>query len=105
MEFAMRQVMVRYKVKPERVAENERFVAAVFSELEQTQPTGLSYATFRLPDGVSFMHLASLDTQDGSNPLPSLSAFRQFVANIAERCEEPPVTTELATIGAFHTFH
>ena len=29
----MRQVMVRYKVKPERVAENEELVRAVYEEL------------------------------------------------------------------------
>ena len=43
----MRQVMVRYKVKPDRVAENEALVRAVYEELRAPQPAGLRYATFR----------------------------------------------------------
>ena len=53
--------MVRYKVKPDQAARNEELVRAVYEELEQTRPDGLSYATFKLDDGVSFMHLAAID--------------------------------------------
>ena len=42
----MRRVMVRYKVKPDRAAENEALVRAVYEELARTQPAGLHYATF-----------------------------------------------------------
>ena len=34
----MRQVMVRYKVKPDRVEENEQLVRAVYEELAATAP-------------------------------------------------------------------
>ena len=37
---AMRQVMVRYKVKPDRVAENEALVRAVYDELGRVAPAG-----------------------------------------------------------------
>ena len=37
----MRRVMVRYKVKPERAAENEELVRAVYEELQRTAPDGL----------------------------------------------------------------
>ena len=89
----MRQVMVRYKVKPDRVAENEELVRAVYDELRCTAPAGLRYATFRLDDGVSFVHLSVTDTEDGHNPLSDVNAFKEFQANIAERCEEAPVVT------------
>src|SRR5918996_1641965 len=59
----MRRVMVRYRLKPERVEENEVLVRAVYEELEGTRPEGLRYATFKLEDGVSFVHLA-LHTAD-----------------------------------------
>ena len=65
----MGKVVVRYKVKPERVEENERLIGAVYAELAESAPEGLRYATFRLDDGVSFVHIASIDTADGSNPL------------------------------------
>lgn len=98
----MRHVMVRYKVKPDRAAENEALVRAVYEELDATRPAGFRYATFQLPDGVSFVHLASVETEDGHSPLSEVTAFRQFQENIGDRCEEAPVATELREIGSFH---
>jgi Antibiotic biosynthesis monooxygenase len=95
----MRHVMVRYKVKPERAAENEELVRAVYDELHRTEPAGLRYATFQLDDGVSFVHLAS--TADGQNPLPQVEAFQRFQENIRDRCDEAPVVAQLREIGSF----
>ena len=95
----MRQVMVRYKVKPERVEENEQLVRAVYDELAATAPAGLRYATFRLDDGVSFVHIASVEGE--SNPLAEVEAFARFQAGISDRCEEPPVATQAQTIGSY----
>jgi Antibiotic biosynthesis monooxygenase len=95
----MRQVMVRYKVKPDRVDENETLVRAVYEELRRAEPSGLRYATFRLDDGVSFVHLAI--TEDGQSPLAEVSAFKEFQQDIGARCEEAPVVTE---IGSFRLF-
>lgn len=96
--------MVRYKLKPERVAENERYAVAVFEALKQTRPRGLCYATFRLADGVSFIHLVSHDEPDGANALTSLAAFKAFAEGVKERCEEPPVRVELTEIGSYGFF-
>jgi hypothetical protein len=100
----MKRVMVRYKVKPDRVEENEALIRAVYDELQRTEPAGLRYATFRLDDGVSFVHLASVETEDGRNPLSGVKAFNEFTANARDRCDEPPVTTELREIGSFNLF-
>jgi hypothetical protein len=100
----MRQVMVRYKVKPDRAAENEELVRAVYDELHRTDPAGLRYATFRLGDGVTFVHLASHETEDGSNPLARVEAFARFQENIGERCDEAPVVSDLHEIGSFRFF-
>jgi quinol monooxygenase YgiN len=100
----MRQVMVRYRVKPDRVEQNEELVRAVYEELRRTEPAGLRYATFRLDDGVSFVHLASVETEDGHNPLSELAAFRDFQEEIADRCEEAPVVTDLRAVGSFRLF-
>ena len=97
----MRQVMVRYKVKPERVAENEALVRAVYEELHRVAPEGLRYATFRLADGVGFVHVSSTETEDGRNPLTEMEAFAPFQEAIGERCDEPPVVTELTQIGSY----
>lgn len=100
----MRVVMVRYRVKPDRVQENERLVADVYEELAEVQPDGFRYATFKLDDGTSFMHLAT--QADGvENPLPKLSAFGRFQAEIADRCGEQPVVTPLEEVGSFRLLH
>jgi hypothetical protein len=97
----VRRVMVRYRVKPERVAENEALARAVYEELHRAAPEGLRYATFRLADGVSFVHLSSTATEDGRNPLTEIEAFARFQEAIGERCDEPPVVTELTEIGSY----
>jgi hypothetical protein len=53
--------MVRYTVKPDQAEANEALVREVYDELDRTRPDGLRYATFRLDDGVSFVHVASVE--------------------------------------------
>src|SRR4029079_928019 len=93
--FSMRRVMVRYTVKPDRADENERLVREVYEELHRTGPEGIRYATFRLRHGVTLLHVASVETDDGTNPLADVAAFGRFQAAVGERCEVAPVVTEL----------
>ncbi|MFL5961535.1 MAG: hypothetical protein ACJ757_01395 [Gaiellaceae bacterium] len=94
----MKRVMVTYKVKPEAVAENEALVRAVYEELRQTQPEDMRYATFKLEDGVTFVHLHS---RDGENAVTQLVSFKAFQQGIAERCDEGPSNSELTEIGSY----
>lgn len=97
----MNQVMVRYTVKPEQAGENEKLVQQVYQALGDVAPDGLRYATFVLEDGVSFVHLATIDTVDGHNPLTDLPAFTAFQRDIADRCVEPPAAVNVRTVGAY----
>ena len=47
----MIEVMVTYKVKADRVEENERLVRAVYEGLADAGAEGVHYATFRKEDG------------------------------------------------------
>jgi quinol monooxygenase YgiN len=94
-----RAVMVRYKVKPDRASENEELVRAVYEELRRTAPADFRYGTFRLADGVSFVHVASFE--DGTSPLTGLAAFQRFQERIRDRCDEPPAVTELHEVGSY----
>lgn len=100
----MKRVMVRYKVKADRAAENESYISRVFEQLKRDKPPGLRYATFKLDDGVSFVHVASLEAADDRNPLRELSAFKAFTAAIRDRCEEPPSTVNLNEVGSYGFF-
>ena len=97
----MKGVMVRYKVKADRSDENADHIRKVFAELEASAPAGLRYASFRMEDGVSFVHMASIETDDGTNPLAATAAFKAFQAELKDRCEEPPKAVELETIGSY----
>ena len=96
----MSNSMVRYKVLTERAGENEALVKAVYEQLNLEQPEGLHYATFKLRDGVSFMHVA-FETDQAGRILGEVAAFKAFTADIEGRCEEPPVATELTLIGSY----
>ncbi len=97
----MKQVMVRYKVKPEFAAHNEDLVRKVYEELRQVAPAGLGYATFALEDGVSFVHIASIENDDDRNPLMDVAAFRAFQEGIGDRCDEPPQAVNLREVGSY----
>jgi hypothetical protein len=95
----MKKVMVRYRIKPARVTEHEALIRAVFSELAQVKPTGIRYGAFKLPDGVSFVHLALIAAE--KSPLDELAAFKAFTSGIRDRCDDPPVAVDLAEVGAY----
>ncbi len=96
----MKTVMVRYKVKPDRVAENEALIARVYEQLKTEAPDKLRYQTYKLDDGVSFVHIA-LVPLEGTNPLTQLSAFKEFTSNVKDRCDEQPVTTTISNVGYY----
>ena len=100
----MPTVIVRYETRPERADENQKLIEQVFESLAQHAPAGLRYATFRLSDGVSFVHVASVETADGSNPLAQLSAFAEFQAEIADRCVVQPAVRDATLVGSYRLF-
>ncbi|HZV64161.1 MAG TPA: hypothetical protein VFG03_04525 [Telluria sp.] len=99
----MKKTMVRYTVKPGRAAENEAYIAKVFEQLHRERPAALRYASFKLDDGVSFVHIVSQEG-GGEDSLLGLPAFRAFIAGIRDRCEERPLSVELSEIGSYGIF-
>jgi hypothetical protein len=97
----MKRVMVRYKVKPDQVETNEALVRDVYEELSRVRPDGLRYATFKLDDGVTFVHVAE---HGEPNPLATVEAFKRFQADIRDRCDEPPAAMEVEQIGSYGFF-
>ena len=94
-------VVVSYQVKPEAVAEHVRLIEAVFAQLHGEQPGNVEYKVVRLADGVSFVHVSSADTPDGSNPLPEMAAFREFGRDSAARVATPPMPIAADIIGSY----
>ena len=92
--------MVRYKTTAAGGDTNTALVRAVFEELRLRAPGGLRYASYRLADGVTFIHIASVETPE-DNPLTGLPSFKAFQSQLKDRCVEPPVVTELSVVGSY----
>jgi hypothetical protein len=97
----MSVTVVRYRTKADRADENQALIEKVFAGLEIDGPDGLHYASFRLADGVSFVHVASVESGDGTNPLTSSPAFAAFVSHIGDRVEEAPVSSDATVVGSY----
>ena len=93
--------MVRYTVKPDRVAENETLIQAIFDELRRLRPAGLRYAALKLDDGVTFVHLIEHHDSAGHLPGRELDSLRAFHAGLRERCEDEPTRSQVETIGDY----
>jgi hypothetical protein len=91
--------VVRYTTRPEAADENEKLIKAVFAQLAEQLPKGLSYVAIRLDDGVSFVHVAVNETDD--NPLTALPAFREFASSINERCTDGPAPVNGTVVGSY----
>lgn len=95
----MSTVIVRYRTKPESADTNQRLIEGVFAELAETRPEGLRYASFRLADGVTFVHVAKSDGE--TSPLDDVAAFKEFQRDIKSRLEAPPEFQEATKIGEY----
>ncbi len=94
-----RVVVVRYRTSAQAAEENAALVAAVYEELAQSRPAGLRYATYRLGDGTTFLHVAHLDGDD--NPLARSPAFAAFQKELGQRCVEGPEPQEATVVGSY----
>ena len=103
-DIIMATVIVRYKVRSDKAEENVTYIEAIFEALQRNAPDGIRYLSMLAEDGVSFTHIASVETADGSNPLPELPEFQAFVADIADRCEVPPTPVSQTVVGTYRAF-
>lgn len=99
----MRRTLIRYKTKPEAADRNAELIAAVFAELKAAKPDGVRYLSLRLDDD-TFIHLVESTAEDGSTPIPKLTAFQAFQNGIRERCVEPPKVAQTTIVGNYRMF-
>jgi hypothetical protein len=91
-------VVVRYRTTPETAEHNQRLVEAVYAELAAVRPEGLRYETYRLADGVSFVHIAH---GPGRQQLGQLAAFLEFQREIYARTVEGPDPVAATVVGSY----
>ncbi|MEV6411727.1 hypothetical protein [Kribbella sp. NPDC051718] len=91
----MATAVFRYQTKPEAADENLILIEKVFAELTAVAPANLTYASFRLDDGVTFVHVV-----DGEG-LTDLAAFQKFQRDLADRFDGDLVREEATRIGSY----
>jgi hypothetical protein len=100
----MKRMMIQYKVKQGLADENQQYIERVFAELRANSQEGIRYISFRERDGGAFVHLVSVETETGENPLEQLPAFRAFQATVRDRRETQPVSVMLDEVGSYRVF-
>src|SRR5205807_5835815 len=103
MEKTMKRTLIRYKTKPDASDRNAELISAVFSELKAAKPDGVRYLSLRLDDD-TFIHVVETAADDGSSPIPKLTAFQAFQSGIRERCAEPPQSPAATIVGNYRMF-
>jgi hypothetical protein len=97
----MVKLLVRYKVKADKVAENEELVRAVYISLREIGDPDVHYATFKLNDGCTFVHIASFPSKEKEAVLTGLGAFKAFQKDLKDRCDTPPDAQPLTEVGSY----
>lgn len=85
--------VIRYQVKPEHVADNERLIKDVFREMDAKRPSDTRYLVLALPDG-TFIHVAE-------GEISTLESHRAFRTGINDRCTITPTTVEATIVGEY----
>ncbi len=100
----MKLTISRTKIKPDQLESISAAGKRVLDALEREQPQGIRYASYALPDGVSFVTFVAVD--DGiDNPLLALPEYRAFTENFKNWIAEPPIVEQLQlTTGVSYRF-
>ena len=96
----MRNLVIRYEAKPERVAENRALIEDVFAELARQQPDAIRYMVLELEDG-TFIHFAITPDDPAANPLRQIAAFEAFSKDGGERHVGKAVVKQAKIIGNY----
>ncbi len=98
----MQQSLIRYRTRPDQAAANEELVRAVYAELHRTRPDGFRYATLRLDDQVTFVHI--VQSEHDPSPILAVKAFGAFQAGVRDRCDQPPVQQAYTEVSSYRFF-
>ncbi|MEV1249269.1 hypothetical protein ACIBO2_57755 [Nonomuraea sp. NPDC050022] len=91
----MSSAVIRYQTKPESAEANQRLIENVFAELAAAAPAGLRYTSFRLADGVTFVHVVN------GEGLPELASFEEFQRELGNRLAGNVTREEASLIGSY----
>ncbi len=95
--------MIQSKLKPESVADIRAAVEKMVDALETTQPEGVRYGSFLLPDGETLVVLLQL-ADPSRNPLQDLSEYKELLEQVESVRAAPPVVQRWTVTASYRLF-
>ena len=89
------EFLIEYRVPNEKVAEQEAAVRAFIAAVKASNDSGYRYASYKRPDGVSFVHHAWMEDEDAQKRFQALPEFKGFADGLKSRAEEGPTVSRL----------
>jgi quinol monooxygenase YgiN len=96
----MKTSLITYRIQTHKVLENEALIRAVFQQLQEQQPEGVSYSVYQNGED-GFVHLVVFDDEAAQQAFISLPAFKHFQAEMKQRLAAPPVVTQLKQLVSY----
>lgn len=100
----MKQVLINYIVKTEKVHENIALIKNVFNQLHAEKPAGVKYTAYKMGENV-FIHIAQFETEEAHEEFTRLESFMAFRKDMKARQIERPITNTIEEIGDFSTIN
>ncbi|MEI7674636.1 MAG: hypothetical protein WCI60_02775 [bacterium] len=94
-------IVVTYELKKDFKDTHISLLNAVFEELKKLSTENVDYKVLCSSDGVTFTHISTFKSNDGSNPLVELMAFKNFNKNLSDRILSPPKVESVTLIGNY----
>lgn len=91
--------IIQYTTTPAHAEENHRLVERVFTELHTLGLPGLDSRCYRLADGLTFIHVVSVNGAD--DPLAHVASFAEFQRGLADRCAGPVMVSPAGVEGIY----
>ncbi|APE21545.1 MULTISPECIES: hypothetical protein [Streptomyces] len=97
------RVMIWYSVKPELVDQSVELLDAVYKDLEESRPDGLTYETFQLDGTASFVALIETEGDPVAAPHHRLASFQRYRAALNAICTQPPQVAYVNEVGVYRS--
>ena len=94
-------VVVTYEIKPASKDVHIGLINEVFEQLKLNNLKDVDYKVFCLNDGVTFTHISTFQSEDGSNPIVKLKAFQDFSKSLSDRVVSPPKVETVTLVGDY----
>jgi len=88
-------IVVTYQIKPLLKDIHLGLINEVFEQLKIAKLDNFDYKVLCSKDGVTFTHISTFQSEDGSNPISQLKAFQDFGSSLQDRVVSPPKVESL----------